>query len=395
MIQYTALQKENQGGMVVVMAALALVALAGFSAFAVDYGLIHYKKSQLQTAADSAAMAGASVLMASGGDVNEARTAALDYARRNLVSADNPTSAVVDADVIFYRNGTQTVIDPNQIEVAVGLEADRGNALDMVLARVLGKNETDIEAVARAESFCSDASSCLKPFSPPAKFTFDDSCDSNKKYKNNGLLDPDSACEVASVSVQGYSENDIGAAIVLKLSSLGDAVNHGQYYPIDYPALNRGTPVPGASMYRTNIQGCQGSNQTQVFEGDTIQVEPGNMVGPTKQGVEALIAQDPGAYWDSASDSIKGSIFDDPLRSPRVVAIPFFDPTQPPSSGRNMVVVHQLAAVFIESYSKHSEVMGRFIRGLADSPNRSGASDCLLASVGLALDSTRLQALGH
>ena len=33
--------------------------------------------------------------------------------------------------------------------------------------------------------------------------------------------------------------------------------------------------------------------------GDLLLMEPGNMVGPTTQGIEDLIAQDPDAYWDT------------------------------------------------------------------------------------------------
>jgi hypothetical protein len=46
------------------------------------------------------------------------------------------------------------------------------------------------------------------------------------------------------------------------------------------------------------------------------------MVGPTVQGVEALIARDPGAYWEIASNRLVSSMHP----SPRVAIIPLFDP---------------------------------------------------------------------
>jgi hypothetical protein len=67
--------------------------------------------------------------------------------------------------------------------------------------------------------------------------------------------------------------------------------------------------------------------------------EPGNMVGPTRQGVEDLIAQDPRAYWEPlpGCNCVKGS---DPRYgiSPRIRAIPLYDPVHYENgkqSGRN------------------------------------------------------------
>ena len=50
--------------------------------------------------------------------------------------------------------------------------------------------------------------------------------------------------------------------------------------------------------------------------------EPGNMVGPTTQGIDDLIAQDPTAYWDEDTNSV-----DSPYGtgSPRIFPIPLYD----------------------------------------------------------------------
>ena len=46
------------------------------------------------------------------------------------------------------------------------------------------------------------------------------------------------------------------------------------------------------------------------------------MVGPTRQGMDDLIARDPSAYWDTYNNKVVSSMHP----SPRVVAIPLFDP---------------------------------------------------------------------
>jgi len=56
--------------------------------------------------------------------------------------------------------------------------------------------------------------------------------------------------------------------------------------------------------------------------GDEMTAEPGNMVGPTNDGIDALIAQDPDAYWDTA----KNEVHSDKNPSPRIFPIPLYDP---------------------------------------------------------------------
>jgi hypothetical protein len=51
--------------------------------------------------------------------------------------------------------------------------------------------------------------------------------------------------------------------------------------------------------------------------------EPGNMVGPTNQGIDDLIARDPAAQFDTSCNCVKGSNYG---VSPRVTPIPLYDP---------------------------------------------------------------------
>ena len=57
--------------------------------------------------------------------------------------------------------------------------------------------------------------------------------------------------------------------------------------------------------------------------GQHITLEPGNMVGPTSQGIERLINSDPGARWDTSCTCVKGSAY---AISPRIRPIPLYDP---------------------------------------------------------------------
>ena len=88
--------------------------------------------------------------------------------------------------------------------------------------------------------------------------------------------------------------------------------------------------------------------------------ENGNMVGPTSQGTDDLVAKDPNAYWDTATNSVKGSAYGS--KSPRIVIIPLYDPVafangQQSGKGITLTVVNFLG-FFIEGMSGN-QVMGR------------------------------------
>ncbi|WP_243310505.1 pilus assembly protein TadG-related protein [Fundidesulfovibrio agrisoli] len=377
----------RQGGSVAVVVAISLVVLAGFGAFAVDLGYLKWKRGQMQAAADAGALAGAAALLSFGSNTTKIAAEAVAYGQANVLTTDKPGMAVRDQDV------TVNTVGNGFVEVTAGLTGDRGNPVALFLGPVLGKNLADVSATARAALYCVTNSRCLKPWVVPTKFTWNDAADSVKQYKNNGLLDTKSAPEMASIQVQGYSASDVGTQIVLKYGDSKDTIAPGVYNPIDFPPVNKGNPIPGGAEYRTNISGCLGSSNTDVAVGDTLQMEPGNMTGPTKQGIEDLIKADPSAKWDTSTQSIVGvdsKYGPDPLNSPRVGMIAFYDPRESPSSGRDSVKVYQLGAVFIEGMDGKGDVTARFIKAMASSPAPDPAGTCgTLYGVGLIRDSSR------
>ncbi len=369
------LAREERGSAAMVLG-ISLTAVIGFTALAVDLGWIQFTRSRLQTSADAAALAGAGALISLGNDLDEVSTVALDYGRRNLIPADVPVTAVGESDVLYLAGGVPSVSNPDQIEVTARRSADRGNALKLFFGGVIGTATADVSATARAGLVGTCSSKCLKPFTVPAKFTWNDKCDPDSSKNGNGVLDPGSTCEVASVQVQGYSDVNLGEQIVLKPGDPHDAIVPSYYNLINFPPMNKGTPVTGADEIRDNISSCTASNTTVVDPEDEIQMEPGNDTGPVKQGIANLVSEDPGAVWDSATKSIQGSSYADPLDSPRVAMLAFYDPRRPPVSGRNSLFVQQLGAVFIEGIDGKGNVTARFIRAKAEDPSTLGG-ECL------------------
>jgi hypothetical protein len=139
--------------------------------------------------------------------------------------------------------------------------------------------------------------------------------------------------------------------VIIKAGNLNDpdapARDSGFYYPIAPDGA-------GAQEYLDNIvNGCSSS----IGIGSVIDVEPGNMIGPTQQGIDQLLSQDPGAWFDPLNCTIQGSSYNG-YTSPRVIKVPLYDPELAPDSGRNTITVTGLAAFFITG------VQGRDVRGI-------------------------------
>jgi len=124
--------------------------------------------------------------------------------------------------------------------------------------------------------------------------------------------------------------------------------------------------------YRDNFAGCRG---TTYAIGDTLQAdsEQGNMVGPTKQGVDVLTSTDPGATWNATSKSITGSCAPGVCAdgkyyttSPRVVAVALFDIDAfyaGAPNGKSTVTITNIMGFFVEGMggSGNKDVIGRLV----------------------------------
>jgi len=175
---------------------------------------------------------------------------------------------------------------------------------------------------------------------------------------------------------------DIGLSITLKVGNPQQAIAPGQFFPVCYPPLDYpgGSPETGADIYREWIAECE---PYTVGPGDRLLMQPGNMVGPTTQGMADLVALDPNARWNVGSKSVQGSAYG---LSPRVAIVPFFDPTQPPGPGRDWVRVTRLGVLFIEQINGN-EVRGRFLSinvpGIPCPPGVPGTAGALIRGISL------------
>ena len=268
---------------------LLLTVLMGFTAFAVDFGRAYAFKAQLQTVADASAMAGAVEILRA--TPLEAPTAANGYAARNAV--ENTAGVLESVEPGTFTDAAGFV--PVGSFADPGVNAVRATAVYTVgytFGRVLGVNEGVIRARAIGAIGSSSRSACMKPWAVPM---------SNILHALNKTAEDPETYELTTEDVNTLRDGRV--PIAFKVASVGQAGEtvdlatgtpiSGNFYAVQYGAYRAedGTlydpgPVSGGSTYRDLIGGVCGSFNVKI--GDWLQVENGNMIGPTSQGTKRL-----------------------------------------------------------------------------------------------------------
>ena len=347
--------RSPEDGAVLIHVAVALLVLMGFTTFVVDYGVLWVSRNQAQNAADAGAFAGA-IAMAFDDpndltDTGPAKLSAFAMSQDNFVWGESP-DVQITTDITFpvCPDGTNTCL-----RVDVYRNQARGNPLPMFFGSLLGITDQGIRATAMAQVMAANASDCLKPWGIPDKWlevypapspwTPDDKF--NKYEEPNGppLPDPD-----IYVPPDAYDPGtgftlavDYGTELILKSGNPNQATSPGWFYPLQLTE-------PGGQEYRDNIANCSG---VVWGVGDEIPVEPGNMIGPTIQGVRDLIDLDPSAWWNGATQNVADSCapYCAPT-SPRLVMVPVFDTgayEDGRQTGRLTIQVVNILGFFIDS----------------------------------------------
>jgi len=312
--RFTHLRRDERG-MSFVFVGMGFMGFLAATTLAIDVGMIMTAKTQAQSAADAGALAGAVGLVYNSftdrTPTGPAVQGALGAARANQVM--NQQVSVAAGDVTFP-------LDPagqaNRVRVQVFRSAMRGNPLATLIGPIFGINNADITAVATAEAAPTNAATCVFPFTIPDKWIERqtpawDPNDTFNAFPANPSLQPDVYRPADDPAATGYRPSiDVGTVLTLKAST-GTNIAPSMYFALALPGSS------GASDYEWNIANC---NTSVLHWSDLMVLEPGNMVGPTKQGIEELIAQDPGAYWDGTK------VVSTQQPSPRVKLVPLFDP---------------------------------------------------------------------
>ena len=220
----------------------------------------------------------------------------------------NPTQVEVRVRDFIAKNG----VNPAAVQIVVndsqtGLRVTAEKQVNFFLAPILGFHSADVSSTAGAVLLHLSGVSGARPFA---------------------------IADQALVFAENYVVN------------AGSGVN-GNLGPLELGGA-------GAHVYYNNIvNGYSG----RLFVGDIIQTEPGNMSGPTEQGVETLLL-DCDHYPACTADHFEPNC-------PRVITVVIIDSLD--VSGRADVTVVGFASFFLEGVAgsgNESIVTGKFIRSV-------------------------------
>jgi hypothetical protein len=357
--------RTDRDGQTLAIAAVMMVALLAMMGLAIDLGMAYTARSEAQRVADSAALAGASVFLEQNPSAAGAEARAREWAGMNVVR-NRAVDPVDDVDV-------QVILADSRVRVWISR-----SGLPAWYSRFLGYRDLSVQAMAAASVRDSGVAKCLKPWAvidlfedangvrPPAGTLYDEQLGHRYVPNLNEAQDP---------TGYGSYPGDFGMQMTIKAQDPNSAYvpEPGVFLPIQLPQdPDREICSPGGgggAAYRNDICAC---NNTPIAIGSELPIEPGNMVGPTKQGVEQLLKQEPRrlAWSDQQNAVIDLDTGSAVTSSPLIVPMILIGPDQIVKSGMQNVTVQNMALFFIEGFNSQgnkADLTGRFfgpVRGM-------------------------------
>jgi hypothetical protein len=351
--------KGDRGAMIVQMAVSSIAFLA-LASLAVDYGVKLIARTQAQTAADSAALAGAMSLMVDDPNpvTGPAKVTAQAFAWENKVWGSKPAVDLAQLDVKIMppdanTTGADCTTGSPCVRVDVYRNSERADSsLPTFFSHLFGVFSQGVKATATAQVGVGNASRCMLPFGVADRWAdyYDDHIVTTY-YPNDGSGTTNGS--TLADAINGWSPNDNYQ------SAQGDIYKSPVYYPAgqhtgwtvtgDYGrqlilkfggtgSFSSGwasrideVGSTGGSEYQDDIENCNINpiaiapqaetcaglpNSTTTPEGGLrgcVSASTGVTEGPTKHGIETVTGRDPLAHWSWATpgpNGLSGAVVD-------------------------------------------------------------------------------------
>ena len=326
----------NDRGVVIIWTIFFMLVMLGFVALGIDVAKVMATRTQLQNAADAAALAGASAIDLNTGKVRP------DSAVIRAVQTASQNKAFTNAPIAVTLLPGDVAVDPNDNTVLVKVRRDQtaGGAMVTHVAQVLGIMKVDLSAVAKAK--------------------VETTCEQCERMVPMGAVPP--------VGQQNF-QTGCNNSYVLKRGG-GSSLAPGNYQALDFPDCDEGACAgmgeTGANTFRCLLQNGYGCC---VRIGQVLQTEPGNMNGPTNQGLNAR--------WSSDTDRRTTICYSGYVgNGARVVNVPVITPV---GNGRTQVTVTGLAAFFLtKPPSGNGDITAEFIHMIVPGTGGGGCNSTVL-----------------
>lgn len=289
--------RREENGAVMVLVAAGMVILLGFGALVLDLGMVYHQTARLQNALDSAVLAAVQELPAAGLS-DPAWTAAKSKAG-SLAAANNLTLSGADLTPVYEGGDTSRRI--------VGIKAAQSVTVDYAFARVLGVSSGTAARTATAKLSLPGGLKGLVPLS----------------ITSDSLATAIADGNIANLTIKCSSKKE----------DIGIIAGSGWFGAMQYQGS-------GANVYKDLLKSGYGG---EVHINQVLQMENGNMSGPTLAGVTPR-------FTGHGSCTAANHEPD----CPRAVYVPVVitEPTEkyPQPLGNKEVRVTSFAAFFLESY---------------------------------------------
>ncbi len=399
---------RDERGAILIQVGVAMLALVGFSALAIDYGVLWVAREQAQNAADAGALAAATTLAFDDMvDPTRAEQNAQSFASKIAVWG-KPGAVQTDVCADPFDENCATapglpVPEPRSsfsATVSVYRDSDHGNALPTYLAGVFGVTSQGIRAQATATVLPANVATCVWPLAIPDNWIpihppepmvpapysalcgnpVDERCRPYAKYNYPGgglLMAPldlyvPPAFSSDDFTTTAYELSELqepmaptGLEPHIFVGVLGpDPANPGVWQPVRRSAF--AAVRIGDGDFAGSLTAC---NPQRVYIGDLVPLEPAQPDWSViANAVDELNGLDGGATWDPVSLRMRGGCATDGAcgsRSPRLVLVPMFDPDlydqtragAPQCGGLPCIRIVNFAGMFLDSTSNGAEVV--------------------------------------
>lgn len=311
----------DQRGVVIIWTAFFLVFMLGFVALGIDVAKVMTTRTQLQNAADAAALAGATGIDLKTGEIipDTAVVRAQFTAARNKAFVNEPLPVqLLAAEVTFPT--------PTQVKVVVHRSSTTGGSMVTHVAQVLGITALELSATATAEvDEVSAPCEGLVPMAPIEDTT-------------GPWFDPDCS-RTYSLKV------DAGSG------------TQGNYQLLDYPPCEEG-PCQDVGGGGAEIR-CLAENGYGCclnLGDEYVATQPGNKVGPFRQGMQARFDADTDRRENICFSEYRGN-------GKRIINVPIVESFD--VNGKKLVKIVAFSAFFIKYRPTGSgDMRGQFVNNI-------------------------------
>jgi Flp pilus assembly protein TadG len=321
--------RRNERGVVIIWIAFFMTVMLGFVAIGIDIAKLMATRTQLQNAADAAALAAASAISPQTGqiDPDTAIARAQETAGRNVAFVNGPEPLQLSAaDVVFPT--------ADRVQVTVRRSPSTGGSMVTHMAQVVGVTSLTLEASATALAERSGSVDCgLVPLgvAPPSGQTFQTGC--------------------------------VGYALRRpQVSGTG-----GRYRALAFPNCDNG-PCAGMASTGSSTYQCLFANGycCSIREGDLVDTQPTLYDAPTSSAVNARFDSDTDQRSGLCHTQYQGN-------GRRVIVVP----VTTRSRAGTRVTVTGFAAFFLQSRPSSGTIQGEFLYAVAPGGGGGNANNTL------------------